>query len=138
MKVKNDHRNYLFAFRAELIWKISKRKEWSFVWKCFLGSSLNDAGISFQILAPTLEKARAQAPLYTGFFETIERDKYLPLFAVFLALATSPNLRTKTTCRELNRHGDLSFLFQNLVPITITFSGQGLTKISVQVLYFSE
>ena len=81
MKVKNDHRNYLFAFRAELIWKISKkspcflriskRKKWSFVWKCFLGSSLNDAGISFQILGPTLKKARAQVPLYTGFFETI-------------------------------------------------------------------
>ena len=31
-----------------------KMEEWSFVSKWFFGSSLNDAGISFQILAPTL------------------------------------------------------------------------------------
>ena len=38
---------------------------------------------------------------HTCFFDTTKLYKHLPLFAVFLALTRSPNLRRKTTCREL-------------------------------------
>ena len=62
---------YFYVFRPQLVtWEISlnshhvsleyqQGKTLSFVLKCFFGelSYGNDAGISFQILAPTLEKA---------------------------------------------------------------------------------
>ena len=58
---------YCYVLRAEVIWeisiwsskflKISRRKEWSFMWKCSFGSSLNNSGMSFQILASTPKKA---------------------------------------------------------------------------------
>ena len=66
---------YLFVFRAEVIWeisiksscflRISRRKEWSFVWTQFFGS-----GIPFQILAPTLQKLSTctSKPLINGPF----------------------------------------------------------------------
>ena len=40
-----------------MLFKSIKKERVEFRLEVFFGSSLNDAGISFQILAPTLEKA---------------------------------------------------------------------------------
>ena len=49
-----------------------------------------------------IQRALALPSLYhTGFFDATKLYKHLSLFAVFLVLTRSPNLRTKTACREL-------------------------------------
>ena len=71
----------------------------------------------------TSSSARSSSPPSPiGAFLT--RQQTPPLFAVFLALTRSPNLRTKTICREL-----IPEAFQRNFAITIGRKGNNFQKL---------